>query len=384
MIIGQTVSGTGIPTSPAPPTITALDPVGLTITMSAKANANSLFTFTGILTSGSPTITSASSTSGIILGQNIFGTGIPANTTILSATSNSVTMSANATASTPSTAKSTTFTGIVTNGSTSISLVSSVTGLAVGQLIAGPGIATGATITAINAGTSTLTVSPKSTATSSVVPTGNITQGSNILTSISGVTGVLVGQPISGTGIPSGATVSAIGTNTITFSGNAATLTNVAVPITVTSPTTLFGGGTSVTSNTTTAITSPTTQTYTIGQSVVTIAGNANQTGVNTYYVALADPQDVQPGDPGLAATSATGPSAVAGTSPAMYQGFFNTAGGATSSANTPPGFAFARTFQQVLAVLYGYNSTNSVISTQNYQGGFYPNGVSGQINSTI
>jgi hypothetical protein len=68
-----------------------------------------------------------------------------------------------------------------------------------------------------------------------------------------------------------------------------------------------------------------------------------------------------------------------------MYQGFFNTAGAGTSSAtSTPAGFAFARSFQQILAVLYGYNSTNSAITTQNYQGGFFPFGVSGQINSAI
>jgi hypothetical protein len=45
------------------------------------------------------------------------------------------------------------------------------------------------------------------------------------------------------------------------------------------------------------------------------------------------------------------------------------------SSATNPPGSTFARTFSQVLAVLYG--STAS----QTYEGGFFPNGVAGGIN---
>jgi len=127
------------------------------------------------------------------------------------------------------------------------------------------------------------------------------------------------------------------------------------------------------------------------------------------------DPMDVSPGDPGTAALSAAGPQLnatawnastayVAGAvvlyvgntyialaantnvtpagssswqivSAPVYQAFFNTAGGGTSSASTPPGFAFARTFSQVLAVLY-----NSA-AIQTFEGGFYPVGVSGNIN---
>jgi hypothetical protein len=76
------------------------------------------------------------------------------------------------------------------------------------------------------------------------------------------------------------------------------------------------------------------------------------------------------------AATAALGPAAVPGTSPTAYQGFFDTAGAATSSANNPAGEVFARTFSQVLAVLYG-----STVA-QTYEGGFFPNGVSGNINN--
>jgi len=83
----------------------------------------------------------------------------------------------------------------------------------------------------------------------------------------------------------------------------------------------------------------------------------------------------VEPYDPGTAALASNGPAALAGTSPSVYAGFFDTAGASTSSTTNPAGATFARTFSQVLAVLYG--STAS----QTYQGGFFPNGVSGSIN---
>ncbi len=55
--------------------------------------------FTGTTTSGSPNITAVSSIAGLTAGQLVSGTGIPAGTTILSATGSTVVLSANATAS---------------------------------------------------------------------------------------------------------------------------------------------------------------------------------------------------------------------------------------------------------------------------------------------
>jgi len=57
--------------------------------------------FTGTLTSGSPSVTGISSTTGLVAGRNISGTGIPSGTTILSVSSSTatITLSANATAS---------------------------------------------------------------------------------------------------------------------------------------------------------------------------------------------------------------------------------------------------------------------------------------------
>jgi hypothetical protein len=97
--------------------------------------------------------------------------------------------------------------------------------------------------------------------------------------------------------------------------------------------------------------------------------------------------------------TAPIAPFVISGTTytsctPTQYQGFFDTTGSATASSNTPPapGFAFKRTTSQVLSVLYaaGPGATpaspalpstqvpplSSVIST----GGFFPQGVGGQI----
>jgi hypothetical protein len=60
----------------------------------------SLMSTTGVLTNTSPIVTSVSDTSEIVVGRVLSGTGIPANTTVLSVGSGTFTMSANATATT--------------------------------------------------------------------------------------------------------------------------------------------------------------------------------------------------------------------------------------------------------------------------------------------
>ena len=63
--------------------------------------------------------------------------------------------------------------------------------------------------------------------------TGTTTSGSNSVTSVSSTVGLAVGMPITGTGIASGSTISAIGSGTLTLSKNAtATGTGVALSVT--------------------------------------------------------------------------------------------------------------------------------------------------------
>lgn len=78
-----------------------------------------------------------------------------------------------------------------------------------------------------------------------------------------------------------------------------------------------------------------------------------------------ADGFDVPPYDPGSIAAAEAGPTSKGG--------FFATAG-ATSPNNTLPGLAYARTTSQVLAIVYA----NTASGTS--KGGFYPNGMNGNI----
>lgn len=73
-----------------------------------------------------------------------------------------------------------TFKGNTTSGSTTISGLSSVTGLAVGQVVAGPGIPAGATITAVGTTTITLSIAATATATGvTLTADGGVTVAAN-------------------------------------------------------------------------------------------------------------------------------------------------------------------------------------------------------------
>ncbi|HWB31900.1 MAG TPA: ferritin-like domain-containing protein [Acidobacteriaceae bacterium] len=87
-----------------------------------------------------------------------------------------------------------------------------------------------------------------------------------------------------------------------------------------------------------------------------------------------ADSIDVPVFDPGSAATAAAGPSA--------NGAFFATAGSGTATASNPAGMAFARTAAQVLAILYGSSAGNPA-GTGTKSGGFFPNGVNGNLVSS-
>lgn len=88
---------------------------GSQISIGPAAGATAPTGITGTTTVGSPTITAASSIVGVVAGLSVTGTGIPAGTTVISATGTTITLSQNATAA--GTAVSLTFTvGYVTIG----------------------------------------------------------------------------------------------------------------------------------------------------------------------------------------------------------------------------------------------------------------------------
>ena len=138
---------------------------------------------TGTLSSGQNTVTGLSGTTGLFVGESVTGTGIPSGTTISAINPPSgITLSQNATAS-GSTALtfSLVFTGTLTNGSTTVSGLSSseIADLFVGESVMGTGIPiptlpnnptqptpeTITTITAIDSVHDTITLSQKATAT---------------------------------------------------------------------------------------------------------------------------------------------------------------------------------------------------------------------------
>lgn len=386
--VGQPITGSNIP---AGTTVAAVSSSAATITMSAAATATNTTKVTGVLTAGSPQITSLSSTTGLAAGQAISGTGIPSNAFIGSITGSTLTLAdssgqPNVTASVSSAVTATyTFTGIVTAGSNVITPSGTFSGVVAGQAITGAGIPAGTTIASFNS--TSVTLSNNATTSSTASFKGVTYIGSAVISSVSSVSGLVAGQAISGPGIPANATIASVSSSAGTVTMSAAATQINTTPVTFTSPSavtlTTTTSATSLTVVTPETVTVPTTQAITIGQSLVTIAGNATATGVQTITVLMPDAMDVEPADPGDPATAAKGPQLVAGTSSSpIYQGFFNTAGSANASANTPAGLAFTRTFSQVLDVLLNTNPSNAIVTTQNYQGGFYPVGVSGTITS--
>lgn len=103
----------------------------------------------GILTAGSTIVTGVASTAGILPGASITGTGIPANTTVEQVTSNSITMSAEASSTEASEAI------VVTNLPTA--------GIYPGAAVSGTGIP--ALTTVLSVAASTITMSKNATAT---------------------------------------------------------------------------------------------------------------------------------------------------------------------------------------------------------------------------
>ena len=364
---GQIITGTNIP---ANTTITGVTANTIAISAAPTATPTAIKP-TGYVTSGSNVITSLSSVSGLLVGQAITGTGIPASATITSINSNaplSITISNNATVT-----STVVPTGSVQAGSTLVNLVSDLTSVNAGATITGTGIPAGTTVVSTGTGPNSITMSAPATISSAVKPTGIVTNGSATVTSVSSVASVAIGQIISGAGIPDGTTVNTIGTNTITMSAPATASSGTAVPLSIGIPETV-------------TVTAPVTLTVTgsvltVGSTTVTLSSNATITGVNTFSVIVPDTQDVVPADVGSGA--ANGPAAIVGSNPPSYQGFFDTANAATASANSPAGVLFNRSFGQVLAALYNYNSTTFPTDpSQNYEGGFFPGSVSGAINN--
>ena len=134
------------PNLPSPPPPPPSGPPTVTLALAPSAingSTTGTFTFTGTLANGSTAVTGISSTTGLVTGQTITGTGIPSGTTI--------------------TVASTNFSGTLTNASNSVTGVTSTTGLFVGETVTGIGIPVGTTIQNIDSPNSTITLSMPAT-----------------------------------------------------------------------------------------------------------------------------------------------------------------------------------------------------------------------------
>lgn len=111
--------------------------------------------------------------------------------------------------------------GNTTNGSNAITGVGTTTGVQAGMSIAGPGISPNTTVQSVSTSTSQLTISQNATATATAArlaigptsgaqTTGTTAIGSNVITAMGTTTGVAAGMYISGSGIPSGTTVTSV------------------------------------------------------------------------------------------------------------------------------------------------------------------------------
>ncbi|MGA1981492.1 MAG: ferritin-like domain-containing protein [Acidobacteriaceae bacterium] len=415
--VGATVTGTGIPSGT---TVASVGGVN-TMTLSQNATTTTATTIKGtpnaILASGNNIISCVYPQTGLASGQLITDTlgFIPPGQTITGVSSGNytITISAPCTGSTVvSTLQS--FTGTVTVSDYTISSISPTTvftatsnPLAVGQPISGPNIPAGTIITAVSASTSSITISalPSAAAGAQIVGAALVTTSAQVITASSlqtvTVTTITNVNPTETVTIPNienvtlnllgnvvlseNATVTAATGATLTFLASdpmdvepddpgtisfAGVVTSGSASVTSVSSMTglavgLLVGGPGIAAGTTIATVTPASG-ATLGSLTLSTAATAGAT-TPTNLVAYQT---------NAATLAAGGPIAIPGTSPAAYQGFFDTAGGATSSANNPAGAVFARTFSQTLAVLYG-----STVA-QTYEGGFFPNGVGGNINN--
>ncbi len=191
------------------------------------------------------TVLNFASTTGLAVGQQVFGTGIVAGTYISAVSSNTVTLSVGTSAAIASAASivfggeassSTTIPTVSTSGSTASGattvILASTAGLAVGMAVTGSaGLPAGGIITAINSGNNTITLSAATTAViaASTALTFNGAVNTNVVT-VTNASGLVVGQSVTGPNVPAGTVITAIyGNNVVLKNTIAATITGGSV-----------------------------------------------------------------------------------------------------------------------------------------------------------
>jgi hypothetical protein len=203
-----------------------------------------------------------------------------------------------------------TFTGTIANGSSTVTFVSSFTGVVVGELITGFGIPAGTTIISTNTGSSSIGLSAAAVAT-----------GSGATFIYGGTSGILTGMTISATGFASAQSVLTIASNTIA----SLAIDDTVGTLTVTSGTYVVGEAITISG------TFGSTGSLTVGGTTYSAGATSNMTAGVTFYIgAVNSATSIQ--------LSSSYANAVAST-PVFI----------TSSAGTPSGLSYARISNTVL-----------------------------------
>lgn len=233
LAVGQAVSGFGIQPGT---TITGISSTMTLAPAPTVTQAGQLLTILqGSLSflgtpNNSTTISGITSTAGLTIGQSISGSGIPAGTTISTVGANSITLSNTASGTTAVTYSVTpgvlTVLGTLSKGSNIVTAVSCTTALSVGQAIAGPGVPSGTTITAITP--TTLTLSQDASSNQAAIPLavgpgifgviGSITNGVAAINNPSSTLGLTAGSAVAGPGLPVGTLIQSPVTSPIPLS----------------------------------------------------------------------------------------------------------------------------------------------------------------------
>ena len=183
-------------------------------------------------TSGSATVTNLSSISGLAVGQAVYGPGIPAGTYIQSVTTTTATLTKQATA----TATGVTLTFVVAKVRSAQAnqnfYFTTSTGVKKLDKYTNTPVAIG-----VPPGLDTNTA-----ITTTVTPTATTTNTSNVLTALSSTSGLAIGMSATGTGLPANTLVTSFTSTTVTLS-NAATA-NGTVTITFAAPATFLAAST--------------------------------------------------------------------------------------------------------------------------------------------
>ena len=242
LAVGQTVTGTGVQANSFVTAISGNTATLSQTTTAAVASATFAASFTTPATNviGTNTLTLTNAT-GLVVGETIAGTGVPANAYITAISGSTVTMSAPSTAavtsasfSVPAAASQITAT---VSGSTTVTVPSSL-GFFIGQPVQGAGIPQGATVASIVDATHvTLSNAPTVTGTANayygIAPVGltavaNVPNTSTSIT-VASAAGIVPGMSVTGAGIPLGTVVGSVAGTTVNLvnssTGAAATTT---------------------------------------------------------------------------------------------------------------------------------------------------------------